>query len=199
MIMKGDDNADDALDVQDVLEGLNTLAGALEAERYPGRAWSPPRRPRQWLMWAAAGAATAAAVLLAAGLSWWGSRPRGAASEQRTPIVKDSPASPPAAAKKSKIDWDVPSAVTPSLAGAVDFSIPSVSLTPSSSTSASDWNIPSLSFPLYPDERNPSDEKNPNDSGAGRGADDRSGGVEPDGAAQTARPSAARRSQAGAA
>ena len=145
-----DDKTQPDQQFNDVLDGMDALADAIDCRAYPGRAW-PPRRPvRRLVLRMLAGAAAAAIV---AGVLLWPTRPR-----QDTQPVEPKPrimqvASRPA---QSQPLWCVPCEVDPSISGHVTLEIPSITMPPEGETGGLWWNIPTISSPFSPEWSNAS-------------------------------------------
>lgn len=191
-----DEAEDNRRDVDDVLVGLRALGEAIDRQRYPGRAWRPAarRRGRPAVIWLTVATAAAAAVLLAVSWFW----PAGAPQRPGVRIAEDK--SPPEsttqvvkADEEDPLVWAVPSDVDPSLAGGLDFTVPSVSILPASDGDGIEWTIPSVSFPELQEERNTNDDQKESiDDVGGGGADRGSDGDVDNGPSARARPAARR-------
>ena len=190
-----DETEDNRRDPDDVLASLRALGEAIDRQEYPGRAWRPAGRgrARTVVIWLAVATAAAAAVLLAV---MWFQQPAVPSDPPgpHTPIVRDDS---PAEAEEEEEDegplvWAVPSDVDPSLAGEMDFTVPSVSILPASDGDGIEWTIPSISFPEFQERNTNDDEKEDVDDVGGGGADRGFDSDVDDGPSAKARPAARR-------
>ncbi len=131
----------------DVIGPLRRLGEAIDRERCPGRAWpvrlTPRRRPVLRIL---AASAAAAAILLAAAAARW-IAPR-SADDPQPPAGPQVAATAPA--EPRAVDWSVPTAIDPSVASRVTWSMLSAS---ASATTADPngpgWSVPRISFPSF--------------------------------------------------
>ena len=140
------DIQDDADQPQDrLLADLARLAQAIDARRFPGRAWPVRRRNvlRVWWPPAMTAMAAAAAILLAVLLAWQ--------SDSRGPVRTTFPPSVAQVQDHGEDDWDLPAGITPELAdmaqpnlvGQLELSIPNVSMPPLGGGTFT-WSVPQM-------------------------------------------------------
>jgi len=136
----------------EVLSALEPLAQSIDAERFPGEAWSAPLARRRVLRWLGAGAAAAAIVLLAlAGGYWFGARGRD----------PHAPAGPTQVAGKARaVQATQPATETrvdPAIAARVPWTVPRISVpsTVDANGLHIGWCVPTMAFPSFQTYRRP--------------------------------------------
>ena len=178
----------DAKEFADILAGLGGLAERIGWKRYPGPAWAPPGRRglRHAMAWAAAAAAVAVLLLAVYG-PWWLSPPAGpsdagplapgpGAESAATQVARSRQAEDPYA------DWRIPWSMNPSLVGTLDLDPSSLPILSIDKATGFEWQIPSLSFPVF-EERSRNDDAKQDSDTDGSGGGGRSGRLDDDGAA----------------
>jgi hypothetical protein len=132
----------------DLLEHLTRLRRRLDAQSFPGRAWSGPQRRIPRLVWviASGAAGAAAAVILVTVLLRTGPQPPGVPTP---PIARRTPATTASRASLT-LSFTVPTDINPAVVGAgrleaLPASMPSLArITPSASM---DWDMTTVSMP----------------------------------------------------
>ena len=143
MTNENDQNGNEQIhgEFPDVLGPLGQLRDAIDAQEYPGEAWSPPTGSKR-RVWVALGGvcAAAAAVMLAIGVSVWMSGRDSANGGTTSPAIS-APAS-------SQSLWAIPTDIAPAAVAKVTLSIPSISLTPMTQADGFEWSLPTVSFSI---------------------------------------------------